>query len=88
MPIDKPYLYSSFYPYLVIDKISDDELLSLMRHEAHRIEKSIYNDIFETKKEIYFEKAKRLDSIFLYLIKGINFQLKKLFYGQKNKDII
>ncbi|RYU65236.1 hypothetical protein ERW51_16095 [Aliivibrio finisterrensis] len=64
MPTEDPHLYSSFSPYVAIDKLSDNELLSLMRHEAHRIEKSIYNDIFEKKYEVYFEKAKRLDSIF------------------------
>jgi nitroreductase len=64
LPADKPYLYSSFYPYLAIKKLTDDELLSLMRHEAHRIEKSTYNDIFKTKYGMYLEKAKRLDCIF------------------------
>ncbi len=42
---------------------STDELLSLMRHEAHRIEKSIYNDILAAKHRIYHEKKVRIDAI-------------------------
>ena len=49
----KQYLYSSVPPYKLITNLTEEELLSLMRHEAHRIEKSIYNDIFESKFNIY-----------------------------------
>ena len=34
-------------------KLSDDELLAFMRHDAHRIEKSFYNRIFHTKRDFY-----------------------------------
>ncbi|WMN87499.1 nitroreductase family protein [Vibrio parahaemolyticus] len=64
MPTELPHKYSSFYPFLPLEKLSDSELLSLMRHEAHRIEKSMYNEIFELKYGYYLEKAKRLDCIF------------------------
>ncbi|ELF6473811.1 nitroreductase family protein [Vibrio vulnificus] len=64
MPSEQPYKYSSFSPYASLELLSEPELLSLMRHEAHRIEKSMYNDIFESKHGYYLEKAKRLDCIF------------------------
>jgi len=76
LPDEKPYLYSSFYPYLSIEKLSSGVLLSLMRHEAHRIEKSIYNDIFYSKNAMYLEKAKRLDCIFSV------FEKKNLFMDE------
>lgn len=59
----KQYLYSSVPPYKLITNLTEEELLSLMRHEAHRIEKSIYNDIFDSKFNIYNEKAKRIKEI-------------------------
>ncbi|MBG9990002.1 nitroreductase family protein [Pseudoalteromonas sp. NZS37] len=73
LPTDKPYTYSSFYPYMPLSNLSDDELLSLMRHEAHRIEKSTYNNIFKAKYSMYLEKAKRLDCIFLIFEKRNRF---------------
>lgn len=67
MPLENSQKYSSFYPYHRLEKLSDSELLSLMRHEAHRIEKSIYNNIFQLKYSVYLEKARRLDYIFTIL---------------------
>jgi nitroreductase len=40
--------------YLV--KKSDSELFSLLRHEGHRIEKSHYNDIFDSNYIVYSDK--------------------------------
>ena len=34
-------------------KLSNDELLAFMRHDAHRIEKSFYNRIFHSKRSFY-----------------------------------
>jgi len=34
-------------------KLSNDELLAFMRHDAHRIEKSFYNRIFHSKRDFY-----------------------------------
>jgi nitroreductase len=47
--------------------MSNDELLSLMRHETHRIEKAVYNNIFETKKEMFQGKKERLSEIYCLL---------------------
>lgn len=58
------YRYSSVPPYKLISDLSNEEMLSLMRHEAHRIEKSIYNGIFEAKFQMYNEKAKRVQEIY------------------------
>lgn len=57
------FLYSSVPPFRLLSDLSNEELLSLMRHEAHRIEKSIYNEIFDIKFEMYSEKAKRVKKI-------------------------
>lgn len=48
-------------------KLSNQELLSLMRHEAHRIEKTIYNDIFQEKYQIYQTKWQNLSRIYQIL---------------------
>lgn len=53
--------------YTYLSKLSDDELLSLMRHESHRIEKSIYNNILEEKYEIYKRKWDKLTIIYKIL---------------------
>ncbi|KAA1258794.1 malonic semialdehyde reductase [Rubripirellula obstinata] len=53
--------------YLNLDGRSSDELLSVVRHEAHRIEKSIYNDNFESKKEVYEKKRDTIEDCFKIL---------------------
>ena len=50
-----------------LQSLASEQLMALMRHEAHRIEKSIYNDIFRTKYAIYHGKWERLASIFAIL---------------------
>lgn len=57
------------HSYRGLSKLSNDELLSLMRHESHRIEKAVYNDIlFDAQKEkIYQEKRHRLSIIYQIL---------------------
>lgn len=45
-------------------KLSNDQLLSLMRHESHRIEKAVYNNILESKKNVYCEKKDKLNLIY------------------------
>ena len=52
-----------------LPNLSNEELLSVMRHESHRIEKAIYNNIFEAKKAIYDEKRERLKAIYQILEK-------------------
>jgi len=52
-----------------LEKLSTDELLSLMRHETHRIEKAVYNDLLITKHLLFEEKRDRLDRIFRILQK-------------------
>ena len=48
-------------------KLSTDELLALMRHETHKIEKAVYNDIFVSKKETFQRKRERLALIYKIL---------------------
>ena len=55
------------YPYGELRNLSSDELLSLIRHEAHRIEKAVYNNLFEKYRSTYQEKKKRLGTIFQIL---------------------
>jgi hypothetical protein len=45
-----------------LDKFSDEKLLSLMRHEAHRIEKAFYNGIVFGEKSIAYSDKR--DDIF------------------------
>ena len=44
----------------ILIQLSNDELLSLMRHDTHRIEKAVYNNILMSKKEIFQEKKENL----------------------------
>ena len=55
--------------YDALSKLSNQELLSLMRHESHRIEKTIYNDIFLDKYPIYRAKWQNLSLIYQILDK-------------------
>jgi nitroreductase len=45
-----------------IGELSDDEILGIIRHEAHRIEKAVYNDIIEEKRSYYQSKKKRVEN--------------------------
>jgi nitroreductase len=47
-----------------LEALSTEQLLALMRHEAHRIEKTIYNDILETNYQRYRRKWERVGEIF------------------------
>lgn len=53
--------------YNNLSKLSNDELLSLMRHESHRIEKTIYNNILQSKYHVYREKWEKLSIIYQIL---------------------
>lgn len=46
-----------------LDSLGTEQLLALMRHEAHRIEKTIYNDTLEKKYPIYERKWVRVGRI-------------------------
>ena len=50
-----------------LSELSNEQLLSLMRHESHRIEKTIYNNILESKYSTYLEKWKKLNVIYQIL---------------------
>lgn len=47
-----------------LQDLSNEQLLSLMRHESHRIEKAVYNNILESKKNIYQKKQQKLGYIY------------------------
>ena len=53
--------------YEDLARLSNQELLSLMRHESHRIEKTIYNDILQEKYPIYQAKWQTLSRIYQIL---------------------
>lgn len=53
--------------YKTLLAMSNDQLLSLMRHESHRIEKTIYNDIFTSNYNFYKEKWEKLGIIYQIL---------------------
>jgi len=46
-----------------VGEMSRDELLALMRHETHRIEKAVYNGILTEKADIFARKRDRLADI-------------------------
>ncbi|MEM7757811.1 MAG: nitroreductase family protein [Cyanobacteria bacterium P01_A01_bin.40] len=50
-----------------LSKLSNEELLSLMRHESHRIEKTVYNNILEKKYLVYKRKWDKLAIIYRIL---------------------
>lgn len=50
-----------------LKRLSNDELLSLMRHDSHRIEKAVYNNILEAKQRVYEEKREKLAQIYQIL---------------------
>jgi len=47
--------------------LSTDEMLALMRHETHRIEKAVYNDLLTVKKDIFHRKVDRLSELYKLL---------------------
>jgi len=50
-----------------LGSMTTEELLALMRHETHRIEKAVYNNILDSKREIYEKKRDRLTKIYSLL---------------------
>ena len=48
---------------LPLEGRSTAELLALMRHESHRVEKAAYNDVLESKRPIYKKKLARIRRI-------------------------
>lgn len=64
-------LYREKYTF---PKLSKDTLRAVIRHEAHRVEKAYYNNVFSDKKKVYMEKS---DNIKLLI---------KLF-GKKGGDV-
>lgn len=67
-----PGIRKFYYPktadvYETLLAMSNDQLLSLMRHESHRIEKTIYNDIFTSNYNVYKEKWEKLGIIYQIL---------------------
>ena len=62
-----------FNPYKDLSSLSNQQLLSLMRHEAHRIEKSVYNNIFVPKHNYFQDLRKKL-------MTGLKSQLRVAFW--------
>ena len=88
----------NFYSRARLYKLTREELLAILRHDCHRIEKSVYNNIFYTKKA-YFEKKLQVVQLILLILKKKNLydsshpvifwaeQIEKNFY-QLEKDFI
>ena len=53
--------------YANLDGKSTVELLAIMRHESHRIEKAVYNDILDSKRSDYVRKRDRVVEIHVLL---------------------
>lgn len=51
-----------------LEELSDAELLAIVQHEAHRIEKAVYNENLEDKSDYYGLKKKRVNNIIDILI--------------------
>ncbi|PLW99341.1 MAG: hypothetical protein C0593_03440 [Marinilabiliales bacterium] len=58
-----------FYRMKHLQRLSDQELLGLMRHEAHRVEKSVYNNILDKKRAYYDQKYQLINQITSILLK-------------------
>jgi len=79
-----------------IDNLSDGEILGIIRHEAHRIEKAIYNDIISEKEKKYKLKKERVENSIKVLEKrGYSTEKPTLSWARKvislnngNKDFI
>lgn len=59
----RKYFERKYIEKIELNNISQIKARSIMRHEAHRIEKAYYNDVFEKGKKIYLEKAHRIIKI-------------------------
>ena len=58
--------------YDELEDLTTGQLLALMRHEAHRIEKAIYNDILQEKHPVYLTKWERVGKIQVLLtVRGV-----------------
>lgn len=60
-----------FYSKTRLNKLTREELLAILRHDCHRIEKSVYNNIFHSKKA-YFEKKLQVVQLILSILKTRN----------------
>jgi len=78
-PLYNTVLLKSEYPITDyrLNQLSTDELLSILKHECNRIEKSVYNDIKETKSEYYEEKRTR-SGIVLRILESRNHQQEEV----------
>lgn len=56
-----------FNPYKDLSRLSNQQLLSLMRHESHRIEKGVYNNIFVSKQNYFQHLRKKLGQLYQLL---------------------
>lgn len=76
--------YSSKNVYKELSQLTNDQLLSLMRHDSHRIEKTIYNNILESKYSTYLKKWKKLNVIYQILeSRGYNLNEPTIVWSRK-----
>ena len=73
--------------YGALQGLETARLLALMRHEAHRIEKTIYNNILEKKYDIYLEKRVRIGHIIEILKeRGVSVEEPTVAWAQQIHD--
>ena len=56
-----------FYSKRRLSRLSREELLAILRHDCHRIEKSVYNHIFQSKRKYFEDKLGKVRLIFSIL---------------------
>jgi nitroreductase len=56
-----------FYSRRRLNQLSREELLAILRHDCHRIEKSVYNNIFKSKRKYFEDKLEKVRLIFSIL---------------------
>jgi len=49
-----------FYSKRRLNKLSKEQLLAILRHDCHRIEKSVYNNIFQSKRKYFEDKLEKV----------------------------
>ena len=60
----RKFIEKKFRYYFILKRSVRDKKRSIIRHEAHRIEKAYYNDVFLKNPKIYKDKAEIIKHIF------------------------
>lgn len=86
LPIFHRFRSSNSYPssYEELNELSDSEILGIIQHESHRIEKAVYNDILIDKEGYYAQKRERVEvAINVLLDRGFSEEFPTICWAQK-----